>query len=101
FDNLIATFQFVDKYKVLKSSGFNIDELNYILRHQDNSSKTLVPANDVVTTALTGLQNDLLTINAATHPAVDQNGDLLNKWLSDPVFNWNTDLLHRLIDILG
>jgi len=101
FDSLIATFQFVEKYKVLKSSGFSIDELNYILRHQDNSSKTLVPAGEVVTTALTGLQNDLLAITAATQPTVDPNGDLLNKWLSDPVFNWNTDLLHRLIDILG
>lgn len=99
FTNPITTYQFLEQYNALKSSGFSIDELNYILRHQDNSAKTGVPASDVVTTALTGLQDALLTIRAATQPATDPNGDLLNKWLQDPVLNWNTNLLNRLLDI--
>jgi len=101
FQNVQSTCMFIQKYNTLKSSGFSIDELNYILRHQDDASHSLVPAADVVTNALTQLQNDLLKARTVSQPAVDANGVLLSLWLSDGVFNWDPILLNRLVDILN
>lgn len=101
FLDLVSTTLFINKYNLLKSSGFSIDELNYILRHQDNLSHTLVPSAGQITNALTQVQTSFLAINAATQPAPDPNGQLLAKWLSDGVFNWDPGMLSRFIDILN
>ncbi|MGN6395030.1 MAG: neuraminidase-like domain-containing protein [Mucilaginibacter sp.] len=97
----VSTTLFIDKYNALKSSGFSIDELNYILRHQDNTAQALVPTSGQIAAALTQVQTEFQAIVAATQPAPDQNGQLLTKWLSDGAFNWDRGLLSKLTDILN
>ncbi|MDO3641762.1 neuraminidase-like domain-containing protein [Mucilaginibacter sp. L3T2-6] len=97
----VSTTLFIDKYNALKSSGFSIDELNYILRHQDNTAQALVPTSGQIAAALTQVQTEFQAIVAATQPAPDQNGQLLTKWLSDGAFNWDRGLLSKLADILN
>lgn len=101
FADTAATYLFLQKYKLLLSSGISIDELNYLLRHQDNSAHLLIPSINQVTTSLVQLQDELLTVRAVTQPAVDTNGVLLNKWLIDPVFKWDNNLLNKLVEILN
>lgn len=101
FANVISTYQFTEKYNILKSSDFSIADLNYILRHQNNAGKTLIPTADQVLANLSQLQNELMDIKTATTPAVDTNGALLTKWLSDPVLKWDSSIVNRLIDILS
>ena len=101
FQDMQSTTLFINKYNLLKSSGFSTDELNYILRHQDNLAHTLVPAPGQITSALTQLQTEFLAISATTQPAPDQNGELLIKWLSDGVFNWDQGMLNKFVDILN
>jgi Tc toxin complex TcA C-terminal TcB-binding domain/Neuraminidase-like domain len=101
FLNPLSTCLFIKKYKLLQSSGFNADELNYVLRHQDNISQSFIPSGSQVSAALSKLQDELLAVRAATTPAVDPNGVLLSKWLSDPVFKWDISLVNKLVDILN
>ncbi|MEP6613595.1 MAG: neuraminidase-like domain-containing protein, partial [Mucilaginibacter sp.] len=101
FKDLQSTSLFIQKYNLLQASGFSIDELNYVLRHQDNSSHSLVPSASQVSTALIQLQNELLAVRVATQTAPDTNGLLLTKWLSDSVFKWDTGQLGRLLGILN
>jgi hypothetical protein len=101
FLDLQATMLFMEKYALLQSSGFNIDELNYILRDQDNSTHTLVPATTEVAAALARLQDELLTIRASTKIVADASGLQFSRWLSESIFNWDTTLLSRMLDILN
>jgi hypothetical protein len=100
FANPATTSQFVNRYKQLQAFGFSIDELNYILRHQNNVAKTIVPPTDQRQAALDQLQSDLMAIKTAIAAPVDANGVLLTKWLSDAVLKWDTSLVNRLMDIL-
>ncbi|HMH24879.1 MAG TPA: hypothetical protein VK563_24055, partial [Puia sp.] len=101
FQDLNSTCLFIQKYRLLQSSGLSIDDLNYVLRHQDNSTHTLVPSISQITTSLAQLQTDLLTVRSATQATADPNGVLLNKWLSDPLFGWDNGMLAKLADILS
>lgn len=101
FLDVHSTTLFLQKFQLLKSSGFGIDELNYVLRHQDNASQSLVPSVSNVTAALNQLQNDLLAARTVALPVPDNNGAVLIKWLSDPIFKWDSRLLSQLINILN
>jgi hypothetical protein len=100
FSDPANTTQFINRYKQLLSFGFSIDDLNYILRHQNNADGTLIPTTDQRSAALTQLQNDLLSVRAISTVVVDPDGSLLNKWLTDPVLKWDISLVNRLMDIL-
>jgi len=101
FTSPAITALFLQKNKLLQASGFSVDELNYILFHLDTGSSPLIPSSQRVSDDLSALQDDLLSVRAATLPATDPNGVLLNKWLSDPVFKWDSGLLNKLLDLLN
>jgi len=101
FQDLQAATLFMQKHGLLQSSGFSIDELNYLLRHQDNSAHTLVPASSQIATALTQLQNELLAVRAGTQVVADAMGSQLSQWLSDAILNWDPSLLNRVLDIIN
>lgn len=101
FKGPVHTARFLDQYRVLKSSGFLPEELDYIIRHQNDANSTLIPAETEVLSKLSELQNGLLVVNSETEPAADTNGTLMNKWLSNPLFQWDALLLQKLTDLLG
>jgi Tc toxin complex TcA C-terminal TcB-binding domain/Neuraminidase-like domain/Salmonella virulence plasmid 28.1kDa A protein len=95
-----ATSRFLEKYNTLKTSGFSVEELNYLLRQQDPGND-MIPATSRVEADLTALQNGLLQIQTATQPVPDPQGTLLSKWLLDPLLMWDSGLMTKLIDILN
>jgi hypothetical protein len=101
FADLQSTTLFIQKFKLLQSSRFSIDELNYLLRHQNDAGQTLVPSNTQVAGALSQLQSELLAVRADTQVTADPDGVLLNKWLLDPVFKWDSRLPNKLLDLLN
>ena len=101
FSDPATTNQFLQKFQTLITSGFNVDELNYLLRQQQDSSKSLIPADSQIIFNLTELQNGLLQIRANTLVLPDTTGVLLNKWLSDPLLKWDNSLFAKLVDILN
>jgi hypothetical protein len=101
FKDPYSTNQFLQKYQTLVASGFSVDELNYVLRQQQDANKSLIPADSQVIINLTELQNGILQIRANTLVQPDTTGTLLNKWLSDPLLKWDNRLLLKLMDILN
>ncbi len=96
-----TTYSFYTSWQTVVSSQFSAGELNYILRYQNDSSGSLIASDDSVATSLSDLQTKLLQVQAATSVQADPRGELLKKWLTDPVLNWNSQLIEKLTDILG
>ena len=74
--------------------------MNYILRQQNDINQTLIPADASVTSNLGELQDALFVIDASTAVQPDANGDLLTKWLNDPLLKWDASISAKLINIL-
>ncbi|SOE87376.1 virulence plasmid A protein [Burkholderia sp. YR290] len=101
FTDPVTTNAFYLKWRTVISSQFVAADLNYVLRHQDGTSGSLIQSDDIVAATLADLQGKILQVQAATAVAPDPAGELLKKWLSDPILNWNPPLLAKLLDILS
>ncbi|MDN3657127.1 neuraminidase-like domain-containing protein [Ferruginibacter paludis] len=103
-DNIFAspvdTMDFLAKNDLLNTAGITIWELNYILRQQNDANNSFVPAEEIIASNLGELENALLQIQAATSVQPDANGDLLTKWLNDPLLKWDASITAKLIAIL-
>jgi hypothetical protein len=96
-----TTVGFYSRWRTLIASQFSAADLNYVLRHQNEEGGSLVTSDDLVAGALGDLQTKLLQAQALTAVAPDPTGQLLKKWLTDPLLSWNPTLLAKLIDILA
>lgn len=101
FSNPGSTASFLQRFRTLTSSGFSVEEINYVLRHQDDAYNSFIPTESQVAAALAPLQSSLLQIRTVTTALADPQGVLLTKWLTDPLLNWNSALVTKLMDILN
>jgi hypothetical protein len=97
----VATSQFFQKWRVVVTSQFAANDLNYILRYQSDPTDSSIPSDDDIAQALGDLQTKLLKVQAATQVQPDPIGALLRQWLGDPLLGWNPTLAAKLLDILG
>ncbi len=100
FTSPVDTMDFLSMNDALNNAGFSVWELNYILRQQNDLNQTLIPADTAITANLGELQDALLLIEANTSVQPDANGDLLTKWLNDPLLKWDASVSGKLINIL-
>lgn len=96
-----TTYRFFSAWQTVVSSQFSAGDLDYVLRYRNDSSGALIASDDQVAVALGDLQTKLLQVEASTVVQSDPHGQLLTKWLADPVLNWNGQLVDKLLDILG
>lgn len=101
FQDPVTTNAFYLKWRTVVASQLSADDLNYVLRHQNDAASSLVPSDDLVAAALTDLQTKLLQVQVSTAVVPDPSGQLLKKWLTDPLLDWNPALVAKLMDILG
>jgi hypothetical protein len=105
FGDPVTTASFYGLWRTVIASQFGADDLNYLLRHQGITIGSLVPSDDAVAVALADLQDKILKVRAAVpvSPGIpaDPVGQLLKKWLTDQLLNWNAALVAKLADILG
>ena len=100
FASPVDSINFLAKYDLLSNAGLTVWELNYILRQQNDLNATLIPAESIIATNLGELQDALLVIQANTAVQPDANGDLLTKWLNDPLLKWDVAVAAKLVNIL-
>jgi hypothetical protein len=86
FDHPSSTYLFTQKFRTFIQSGFSADEINYVLRHQNDAGGSLIASESQIENALSPVQSNLLKIRAATSVVADPQGTLLGKWLADPLF---------------
>jgi hypothetical protein len=101
FTDPVTTWQFITRWRALISSQLSISDLDYLLRHHNSADQSLISSDDVITELLSGLQDSLLQIEAATAVQVDPKGQLLRKWLSDPLLSWSPKLVDNVLQLLG
>lgn len=101
FKDPVTTYQFNSKWRTVVSSQFVADDLNYVLRHHNDGTGTLITSDDLVAVALSDLQGNMLQVRAATSVQDDPKGQLLKQWLVDPLLNWNSHIVDKLMDILS
>lgn len=101
FTDPATTAAFQSRVRTLVSSRLSTAELDAVLRHRNDPTGSLIASDDVATAALADLQDKLLRALAAAAPAPDPKGDLLKKWIADPLLGWNARIADKLLDILG
>ena len=85
FTDPVTSNAFYSKWRTVIASRFSADDLNYVLRHQNDSAGSLIASDDLVAAALADLQGKILQVQAATAVVPDPSGQLLQKWLTDPL----------------
>jgi hypothetical protein len=100
FASPVDTMDFLADNDLLNNAGFSVWDVNYVLRQQNDLNQTLIPTDDSITANLGELQDALLAIDTNTAVQPDANGDLLTKWLNDPLLKWDTIVSTKLINIL-
>ena len=101
FTDPVSTDTFCNAFSSFSTSGFSADDLNYVLRHQDDASQDFIATPNEIAAALSTMQTSMLQIQAATAVKNDPQGTLLAKWLSDPLLNWDSSLASTLLAILN
>src|SRR5262249_39478534 len=101
FTDPVTTYTFYSQWRTVIASQFSADDLNYVLRHQNDSAGSHIASDDTGAAALADLQGKILQVQSATAVVPDPSGQLLQKWLTDPLLNWNPALVAKLMDILG
>ncbi len=100
FSSPVNTMEFLSQNDLLNNTGFSVWDVNYILRQQNDINQTLIPTDTTILTNLGALQDALLVIETNTSVQPDANGDLLTKWLNDPLLKWDAGISAKLINIL-
>ncbi|MGD9846698.1 MAG: neuraminidase-like domain-containing protein, partial [Variibacter sp.] len=65
-DHAQDTLRFVEAVKAIQASGFDIPQLDYLLRHRFNPAASFVPTDATLAQTLEGLRGALLAIDAAS-----------------------------------
>jgi hypothetical protein len=66
FNSPLATFQFLLRADIVKTSGFSVDQLNYILFHDYLKETEVAPDDDTISVFLSELRSSLRTIETST-----------------------------------
>jgi Tc toxin complex TcA C-terminal TcB-binding domain/Neuraminidase-like domain/Salmonella virulence plasmid 28.1kDa A protein len=85
FATTTATVLFVERVDKMRSSGFSIAELDYLLRHDYTPSSDVAPTEEAIAITLDEIRSGLQKIaaeNTFTADLVDPTGDLIKKKLA-------------------
>ena len=77
-----ATLRFVEKVGVIRASGFSINELDYLLRHQYVGSTGVAPTDESIAAILAGIQDGLQKIKSETSVVPDPTGEVTRSKLA-------------------
>ncbi|MBA3542770.1 MAG: hypothetical protein H0T79_24345, partial [Deltaproteobacteria bacterium] len=101
FTDPVTTRTFLVKWRTVVSSQLAAADLDYLLRHVNDAAQTLIASDDRIAIALGTLQDKLLKVEATTAVQDDPKGQVLKKWLSDPILGWSATLVDKLLGLLG
>ena len=109
FADTATTILFAERVDKIRSSGFSILELNYLLRHEFALNSGLAPAQDSIAIVLDELRKGLKSIVDENifieHPSdpinstKDSNGDTTREKLA--LINWDSSVIEKVISTLN
>lgn len=93
-----VTFQFTEKVRKLRASGFSIAELDYLLRHVRRKTESIVPAEEQIALILNEIREGLQKILAENTLVPDPTGELTAQKLG--LLKWEDALIKQVINTL-
>ncbi len=109
FATTTDTVSFAQHSAKILASGFSIEDLNYLLRHDFAATSPIAIGDEAIAVVLNSLREEVRKVSAennfveassdATSATNDPNGDLTRRKLA--LLNWDTALIEQLIAILN
>lgn len=97
--NMGNTVRFVELVAKVRTTGFSLAELDYLLRHNFSSSSAIPPAEASIALALDEIRQGLQKINDETALAPDPTGDITRKNLA--LLKWDSAIIEEAIATLN
>ncbi len=94
-----ATLDLVEKVATIRSSGFSIELLDYLLRNEVAPTSTIAPSEQAIGSLLAALRTGLQKIEADTTSQPDPVGQQLGNQLG--TLGWDPGLVREVTDTLG
>jgi hypothetical protein len=104
-----STIQFIKHIENIRTSGFTVEDLDYLLRNKISAKSNIAATDEVIAIALDAMRDDLRKVsaentfvatgiddNAATS---DPNGELTRKKLA--LLNWDAVLIEKVVAVLN
>jgi len=92
------TLRFIEVVKKIKSSGFTVAELEYLLRNEQEKTSTVGLASDSISLILDEIRKGLHKIHIETTVVPDLDGELTKKKLA--LLKWDNALIEELISTI-
>lgn len=109
FATTSATLEYLRQIETIRRSGFSVEELDYLLRHQFEPASRLAITDEEIVDLLDVLRADLRAIaadqtfvEASTDPDAatsDPQGDLTRQRLA--LLNWDTAVIDQIVAVLN
>ena len=103
------TVSFTEQTEKILASGYSVEELDYLLRHDFSSVSNIAITDDVIALVLSAIRDEVQKIAAenrfvatssdATAATSDPNGDLTRRKLA--LLNWDGALIEQLVSVLN
>ncbi len=109
FGTTLATMLFMEQIDEIRSSGFSITELDYLLRYTPAAVREVAPTDQTIALVLDDIRVGLQSVTAENTfhndptnpngPTVDLHGDLTRSKLA--LLNWDSTLIDEVIATLN
>lgn len=109
FATTADTLRFAEQVDKIRGSGFKVEELDYLLRHQFPPASSIAITDEAIALVLDSLRDGLRKIIAentlieassdASAATTDPNGDLTRTKLA--LLNWDTTVIEQIIAVLS
>ncbi len=93
------TLEFVHAVRQIVDAGFTVDEVDYLLRHQQPPGDPLTPAVETVAQVLTELRDELQTMQDGLVIETDLNGEVTRKFLG--LLKWDQAQVELVVTTLN
>ena len=91
--------RFVEAVEKIRTSGFSVADLNYLLRHESTLSSAVAPTDDAIGLILDEICGGLQKIRSDTEVVPDPTGDVTRKKLA--LLKWDGALIEQAIATLS
>ena len=109
FVTTTTTISFAEQAEKILASGFSVEELDYLLRHDFSAASNIAIADDAIALVLNVIRDEVRKIatenefvaasSDATAATSDPSGDLTRRKLA--LLNWDGALIEQLVSVLN
>lgn len=90
-----STLDLFDKLQLIRSAGFSLYDLDYLLRHQSLQQASIAISQEKAASVLSEIRQGIQKNIEETAQQIDERGEITKKWLSN--LQWNGKMVDELL----